>query len=99
MSENKKLIEEFTKRLVDQGKIIEAGWIGLKMTSIPADASKTQIKEMRNSFFAGAQHLYSSIMTMLEPGQDETENDLTRMALIDTELRNFIKEFKEEHFI
>jgi len=92
------MIKSITKKLADEGKIIEAGWIGLKMMSVPKDAGETQLREMRNAFFAGAQHLFSSILTMLDSGPNETEADLSRMDLIDKELRSFIKEFKEQTF-
>jgi len=48
---------------------------------------------MRNAFFAGAQHLFSSIMTILEPDAEPTEKDMQRMDLIDKELRAFINDF------
>ncbi|WEF52529.1 hypothetical protein AFIC_001020 [[Pseudomonas] carboxydohydrogena] len=73
--------------------MIEAGWIGLRIAAIPLDAPAVQLDEMRNAFFAGAQHLFYSIMTILEEGSDATDNDLKRMDLIDRELRAFINEY------
>ena len=87
------LVEALTKKLVDEGKLVEAGWVGLKAMAVPADAPAIQLEEMRNAFFAGAQHVYSSIMTMLDPGEDPTEADLSRMDAIDKELRNFINNY------
>jgi hypothetical protein len=37
----------------------------------------------------GAHHLFTSIMTILEPGTEPTAKDLKRMDLIDKELRGF----------
>ncbi|GAA3849457.1 hypothetical protein GCM10022626_19710 [[Pseudomonas] carboxydohydrogena] len=74
-------------------RLIEAGWIGLRIAAIPLDAPAVQLDEMRNAFFAGAQHLFYSIMTILEEGSDATDNDLKRMDLIDRELRAFINEY------
>lgn len=68
------------------------------LASIPLDASADQLEEMRNAFFAGAQHLFSSIMTMFEPGDDPTEPDLDRMTLIDKELRAFINDYQLRNF-
>lgn len=88
---------EVTKRLSDSGKIIEAGWVSMQMTVIAPDAPEEQLREMRMAFFAGAQHLFGSIMTMLDPGTEPTERDLNRMDLIDRELKEFIKDFSKKH--
>lgn len=87
-------IDDMTKMLTDQGRLIEAGWVSLRIMSVPDDAPPVQIDEMRNAFFAGAQHLFHSIMTILESGEEPTDNDLSRLDKIDNELRGFIEEFK-----
>jgi hypothetical protein len=90
---DRQYLERLSRELTDKGKLIEAGFIGLRLAAIPLDAPATQIEEMRNAFFAGAQHLFSSIMTILEPDAEPTEKDLERMDLIDKELRLFINDF------
>ena len=45
---------KLTQALTDSGKIIEAGWVGLKLACVPETASEVQITEMRKAFFAGA---------------------------------------------
>lgn len=82
-------LERLSKELTDQGKLIEAGFVGLRLAAIPDDAPDTQVTEMRNAFFAGAQHLYASLMTILDPGDEPTEADLNRMSLIADELSAF----------
>lgn len=86
-------LERLSRELADQGKLIEAGWVGLRVACDLEDAPKVQLQEMRNAFFAGAQHLFYSIMTILEPDAEPTEKDLERMDLIDKELRAFINDF------
>jgi hypothetical protein len=54
---------------------------------------------MRNAFFAGAQHVFGSIMQMLEPGEEATEKDLQRLTLINIELQEFLAQFKKTHAI
>jgi hypothetical protein len=49
---------------------------------------------MHYAFMAGAQHLFSSIMTILDPEAEPTERDLKRMDLIDQELEAFRKEME-----
>jgi hypothetical protein len=90
-------LERLSKELTDKGKLIEAGWVGMRLACDLADAPPDQLHEMRMAFFAGAQHLFSSIMTILEPGEDPTEADLGRMDQIDKELRAFIKDFELNH--
>lgn len=90
-------VETLTRDLVDRGLLIEAGWVGLKHACDLHDAPQIQIDEMRQAFFAGAQHVFSSLMAMLEPGDDPTAADLSRMDKIDAELRGFIAEFEKKH--
>lgn len=88
---------ELQRRLTDKGLLIEAGWIGLRIACIPPDASELQLDEMRGAFFAGAQHLFSSMMSILDEDREPTENDLRRMDLIDKELRAFIADYSRRH--
>lgn len=92
-SEHDKLCRE----LADRGKIIEAGFLSLQFITIPPDASPIQISEMRKAFFAGAQHLWDSIMGLLEAGSEPTENDLRRMSTINSELEDFVNQLKVQH--
>lgn len=80
--------------LLNQGLLIEAGWVSLRLAAVPADAPEVQLEEMRNAFFAGAKHLLDSIMYLLDPGSEEpTDADLARMDKIQGELDAFIQTF------
>jgi hypothetical protein len=79
------LVTGVAKKLADDGKLIEAGWVGLKF-AIPKDAPQVQVDEMRLAFMAGAQHLFASIMGILDPGEEPTDADLRKMDLIAAEL-------------
>lgn len=94
---DRKIVDELTKKLVDEGKIIEAGWMIFRLCST-AIVSEETASLCRDIYFLGAHHLYSSIMSMLEDGVNETPNDLKRMELIDTELRYFVQKYKEDNF-
>jgi hypothetical protein len=87
-------LERLTRELTDAGMLVEAGWIGLRIACDLHDAPKQQLDDMRNAFFAGAQHTFHSIMNILEPGAEPTEADLKRMTNIDRELRRFIEDFE-----
>ena len=91
---NREIIDAATKNFVDQGKLIEAGWVGYKLGVLPPDAPDIQISECRLAFFAGCQHLFGSIMSMLDPGEEPTESDLNRMTLIERELTEYIKQYR-----
>lgn len=103
MTDTNKIIqgmaEDIIRQAADRGQIIEAGWIGLRYAAVAKDAPAIQLKEMRMAFFAGAQHLFSSILTVLEPDAEPTEADLRRMDMIKSELDEFLRQFRAEHGI
>lgn len=90
----KELLTELTRKLLDSGQLIEAGWVSLRMMAVPDDATQTQLDEMRFAFFAGAQHLLSSIMGALDDGAEPTEADLRRLSSIQKELDGFVEEME-----
>lgn len=85
------------KRAADNGQLIEQGWLSLRLVAVPPDAPQVQIDEMRQAFFAGAQHLFSSIMGILDPGSEPTDADMRRMDLIQSELDAFITIYAAKH--
>lgn len=80
------------RELMDSGEIIGAGWAGFKLIVIPPNAPQDQLDEMRVAFYAGAEHLWSSIMSALDPGTEATPADLRRLDLIAKELETFRSE-------
>lgn len=90
--EIKRLTQKLTESFADQGKLIEGGWQGFRLYMLPKDAPENQVLSMRLAFFGGAQHLFATIMNILEPGTEATEKDLDRMTLIHRELEEFYKE-------
>lgn len=92
-------LEAVSRKLADDGKLVEAGWISLRIAAINPDAPQDQLDEMRMAFMAGAQHVFASIMTIMDPGEEPTDGDLRRLDLIDGELRAFIREFELRHIV
>lgn len=90
-------LNEIAKHLTKQGKLIEAGWIGLQLACISPDAPQIQLDDLRMAFFAGAQHLFGSITNMLDPEGDVTDADLERMESIHNELLTFIAAYEKKH--
>jgi len=89
-----KLIVDVTRGIATEGKLIALGWYGFEKHLLPADVGDQQRRDMCIAFFAGADHLYSSIMSMLDPGTEETPGDMKRMAAIHDELEQFRNLFK-----
>ena len=89
-----KIVDEVSKKLVDEGKIIEAGFVGYRRFILPADAPKIQIDECRLAFFAGAQHLFSSIISVMDSDREPTDADFRRMDQINAELNLFAESLK-----
>jgi hypothetical protein len=66
----------------------------LRIATLPADTAPAQLDELRNAFFAGAQHLFASLITILDPGEVEpTAADLAMMDAINVELKLFLDDF------
>lgn len=86
------------KALVDKGLLVEAGWMGFRLGAMHPDAPADQVSEMRLAFFAGAQHLFTSMMTMLDPDAEPTEQDMERMTQISKELERFTADVLEPRF-
>jgi hypothetical protein len=89
-------LERLTRDLIDAGKLIEAGWVSLRIAGDLIDTPADQLREMQIAFFAGAQHLFGSIMSVLDPGAEPTDKDMERLDSIDKELKTFIKEFEKK---
>lgn len=91
-------MQELTRKLVDDGKLIEAGWVSLRKVFLPPNTPDHQVNDMRKAFMAGAQHAWSSLLTMLEEGEDPTTADLSRMGKIQAELDAFGAELARDHY-
>lgn len=87
--ERQALLEALTKKLADDGKLVAAGFVALQRCVMSPEASESEVQDMRWAFFAGAQHIFASIMTVLEEGEEPTERDIARMDLIDAELEEW----------
>ena len=86
------LIDKLTKDMIAKGLLIQAGF-QMYRVAVPglALASKEHLGELEFAYFAGAQHVFSSIMSVLDPGEEPTEADLARIENIAHELDEFAK--------
>lgn len=96
-SDQAAIVDAVTKRLTDEGRLIEAGWQTMRTLTLSPNAPDIQITEMRKAYFAGAQHLFASLMCIMgEDGGEPTAEDLHRLDLIDEELKGFVEELRRE---
>src|SRR5688572_5121341 len=79
------LADRMAKFLVDQGKLLEAGFQILR-NSLPPGTTEDQINEARLYYFAGCEHVWHSIMTIMDEDKEPTAQDLRRMASIQVEI-------------
>jgi hypothetical protein len=91
-----KAMKSVTQLLMDEGKLIEIGWKAFELQVMPITAGKAQRHDMRAAFFAGAQHLFGSIISGLDEDPNPTPADERRLEQIDKELRAFARYIKDE---
>jgi hypothetical protein len=88
-------MESLCRELADQGKTIEAGWLAACLTLIPVEAPDSHVAMLRRAFYFGADHLFCSIMTIVEGHERPTEQDLGRVSAIHRELERFRRQMRE----
>lgn len=75
---------------------VREAWTDFEASVMPKNAPEVQRVGMRWAFYAGALSLFSTIMTMLEPGQDATEADLANMDDLKKEFDAYQAELQAE---
>lgn len=91
------LVEKMTKRLADEGRLIEAGWQAMRLMVLPPTAPKVQLVEMRKAYFTGAQHAFASLIGLVGNDDGEpTADELRRVEQIHHELEGFVGELRRE---
>lgn len=83
------ILIDLSKRLTDEGKLIEAGWIGLRKVWLDPETPPDILELLRMAFMAGASHLFASINSIMDPGDEPSDRDLDRMSKIHEELQVF----------
>ena len=72
-----------------KAKLLDEGWKEYRENVISPDAHVTQLIECKRAFYAGARTLLTDILSMLDPGEEPTEDDLLMMDDIEAELEQF----------
>jgi hypothetical protein len=83
-------LERLHLELIEQGRVIEAGWVALRLSFIPLDAGAHQLDEMKKAYMAGAQHMWATIhAASSDVGDEPTEADMRRMDNIAAEMQAY----------
>lgn len=84
-----KLVELAEGELVKRGLIIAGGFAGYRLMAMDKDAPEIQVRECMLAFYSGAQHLFTTLMRIMDPGDEPTDADMRKMDLISRELEDF----------
>lgn len=90
----REIADALLRELSDRGQIIEGGWKAYELLGGLNNTSEVQRTECRKAFFFGAQHLFASVLGMMDPGTEPTETDVERMTKLEAELKKFTNEMK-----
>lgn len=85
------IAEKITAEALDQGRLIQAGWVAFASVLYPDGMPPMQAAQLRNAFYSGAQHLFASLQVVLDEGQEPTDADMQKFALIDSELSAWVE--------
>jgi hypothetical protein len=96
---DREYVERITKKLIADGRLIEAGWVCHRAAAIPMVSDPAHIEEMHAAFFAGAQHVFAIIVGVYDPKQETIEDDVQRLYLVGDELTGFVQEYELMHSI
>jgi biotin synthase-like enzyme len=94
---NKEEVEEVARDLCARGQILLAGWIAYKHLVVGQHAPAPQLEIARMAFYAGAQHLFGTLLALLDPDAEPTERDLHMMQSVNSELEAYLATFKAKH--
>lgn len=87
------LVTDVSKKLADEGLLIKAGFIGFMVAVYGKDWARTlhssKRRDVEMAFMGGAMHLFSSIMTVMDEGEEATEAHLRKLDMIATELKEY----------
>lgn len=84
-----------TRDLVDRGMLVEAGFAAFIKVCYPHDLPTEQLRELRIAYMAGAEHLWFSVMNVMDDHQEVTDRDMLRAQHIDDELTAFRAELEQ----
>lgn len=92
----REIAQRVTEDLSQEGRLIAGGWRAFEILTGLERAPELQRSEMKLAYYSGAQHLFASIMNILEEGQEPTEGDLNKVTAIHEELEQWVRQQKAQ---
>ena len=89
--QQQRVFNGITRKLADEGRLVEGGWQILAATWFRTRDPEAQ-EALRLAYYSGAQHVFASVISMLDAGDDATPADMERMTKIHNELEAWKKE-------
>lgn len=83
-----KMLIEHSNEMIKAGKFVEAGWDGIRI-EVPQDFPDHLLTWLRRAYFQGAQHVAAMLLPVITSDTEPTEDDLTRLVLIQREVEDF----------
>jgi hypothetical protein len=99
-AERQRYAETLARDWADKGKLVEGGWRAMRQLLLPNMDHLTKEDfeaAARKIFFLGADHVFASIIGMMEPGQEPTDTDMQRMANLQEEMAAFRRTLASTH--
>jgi hypothetical protein len=87
--------DAIARKLLDEGKLMAAGWHIYRTRVMSPNAGPVQIEEMRKAFYTGAQHVFASICGGMDEDAEPTAADMARMDHLAAELQAFAAELMQ----
>jgi hypothetical protein len=80
------LSEELTRIVADKGRLMGVGYMTFAAMFVDENTPAKTRRRMEVAFLMGAQHVWASIMNMLDEGAEPTDADLRRMDMLGREM-------------
>jgi hypothetical protein len=76
---------DLTHKLANEGKLLEGGFAAFVLAE-KITPEHPALATLRDAYMAGAEHLWTSIMGILDPGEEPTDDDMRRAEAIQAEI-------------
>jgi predicted component of type VI protein secretion system len=90
--------DKVMKAAGNRGTVLGTGFAAYAIVVLAGEAASdddiAKVNEHRIAYYAGAQHLFAALMTIMDADREPTEGDMARMSLINDELERFAEEMK-----
>jgi hypothetical protein len=85
--------EKVAQHYADRGELVNLGWVAFWTLARGSQFPGIE-RAVHLAYMAGAEHLFQSILSILEPGSEATETDCARMEKIQSEIDRYRTELE-----